>query len=553
MAFQKIKILSLVLALMILTGLTTGCGLQGPMAPARPDGVHEDRLHTQSREQIISEINWKTLPPGTPIDKTNYVNDDPQNYVMANQEFNVQFDLDIPYGTAFQNLSTGLNEIIPRACEPINSILKELPDRYNPGEIPCGKIINNNWKELTSINVPKYKDKHYGFEVRTDSFKAPIRIRRNQRTGSYNERSLDTKKNEKMTSSREFGKDISLRYDPRIDSGLLEVCINLPGFEIQVPERKVKAKAKRKVIGINISHSETFEIDFGTARFDMSRVCLGTIVTIDPDTYKPHFEITGLVYPALQNITHNGMKIKIKGWFTQVLDNIARFFRLNIRDIVIKEFKKEFTDLKQNDLDTGKWLLKVNKNIVEEELSRILNEELIDKLYKNGPNLSSQALKKRLIRQCKKLGILNHAKNPLQTFYQSCETLIGLSEIGITPFPRTQEMAEKGCYSYMARIHDSQDTNGNDKWWANDCKFSFQVHARFPVEVEDYKDALLLVLNSMIRSIEVPEDLRELFGRNRLNNSELDKIVDYFEGQGIRRPTSEDLKRLGSNVIRQLL
>lgn len=193
----------------------------------------------------------------------------------------ISFELKVPYGRVFSVLSPALRIATPWSCQLISEIKSNHPLAYEKGEVPCGKIVSDEWKELLRVETPAYSIDSSGYKVSVSSTIAPIFVHRGARTGKYSESSLDTKSLVERTSSAAFGEDISLKYRPNNTGVTLGLCVNVPGQVIRSSSLRVTGKAKANVWGFKPSYVSDFTLEPGFATFDFARTCVDVGVQID--------------------------------------------------------------------------------------------------------------------------------------------------------------------------------------------------------------------------------------------------------------------------------
>ncbi len=438
-------------------------------------------------------------------------------------------------------LRTACETAIPQICSRLG--LPASPaDQYKKGELPCGKIVDGNWKQVHIYKLPKIKESENGIKIKVDSFDIPIYLSRQQRQGRYVEADLDGQKPVQKLSSLEFMKDVSVRYVPYEDKSYFQVCFNIPGADISTPKVKFKGKAKKKIGHFGHIHADAkMEGKFGDAKFDYARSCVTAFIKLDEKTLKPVIEIKEIQKPVFSNVDLGEVKIKFKSWLAKLTNKILKVFSVNLEEIISKVADDKIEKFEKKEVESGKWVLRVLKGKVHTNLSTVLTEKISQQVYDKGDVLTFSSLNNKLRKQCEKISSLVPASSQAQDFFANCDDFFSRVKLQFAPFHRSDDMEAMKCYDYLAPLYGTKDAQGKKKWWAKDCQFSMQVYAQFPGDLEKYKDSLIALLMTFRDSDEWPTSVSGVLNKLNIDDQELDHYLDLWRERSTAKPHLEDL------------
>ena len=219
------------------------------------------------------------------------------------------FTLAVPYGRVYGAASATIKHLAPFTCQAINTLESSSPQSYNPGEIPCGRVIDGSWKELVSIPVNTISGSWDGITYQINPLILPVDISRGANEGIYQVQSLDTKSQVSRTSSTVFGEDISVMYTPSGNSAAMELCLNIPGVEVTSNPQNVSVDAWKKILGVKISYGTSFTITPGQASYDYGRACFAIDYNWPGSNSAPTVSLSTTQAPTLSNLSYQGFTI----------------------------------------------------------------------------------------------------------------------------------------------------------------------------------------------------------------------------------------------------
>lgn len=495
----------------------------------------EQEMESETIESALQRLNWREVPDPTELLSSDYLSGILGQSPPQVTDRNIEFDLQIDYNFLFRPLSKVITHVARKACDMIDVPKEGNKNRYRSGELPCGTIVDEQWKQVYTVDVPQYDGEASGFKLKIDPLQLPIYIGRATRQGTYIESTLDNLGDDSLLSSHEFGKDISLRYRPSGDHAEIDVCLNMPGMDITIPQRRVRATAKKKIIW-TVSMSSDFDVWPGTVKFDYLRSCATTKISFDPHTLRPKVELQKMEYPRFSEPQLSGMRIEIKDWWLRQVDGLLQIFKVNLRKRLLNSAQREFDDFSEAELENGHWLNRFNQKFLQNKLTERLNDSILNQMQQDGFSTSAISLKDRLKKQCRIMKLLRLDQEDEQEFFDVCEQFFEDIDLKIAPFYQSPELKAAGCYDHFGNIHGSVDESGKAKWWAKKCKFVIRVQARIPDIYMQYAPQIQTLLTSFDQGLKLPEELK-------LDPSLLPKVLEELERRGLREPTLEDVLR----------
>ncbi|MBX3017344.1 MAG: hypothetical protein KF767_05600 [Bdellovibrionaceae bacterium] len=521
----KLAAISGSLFLLLLTACAPGFRLQDA---AGNDIVNLDAVKqpAASLKTVDGEVKWNPSSEALPS--------------------SLDFEVKIPYGRVFGMSSKIVKGVLPFSCQLIPGITNSSYKSYEKGEIPCGGIIDGNWKQLLMVNVDAMSGKSDGFDYRVGAVNFPVWLSRDQRAGDYNESDLDTKSSVTRRSSKHFGEDVSLRFNPSGSKAAIELCLNVPGSTVTSNRQTVWSKASKKILGIKLSYDSDFDINPGQARFDYARGCFQIDLGYTGLTSAPTVALKTTKNPALANASYAGLNIKIKDWFLRLIDNVMNFFKSSIRKKVQAQVVRSVNDMLDQDVETGRWFTKIHGEELVREQGEKLTRDITKAVNRIGLPASVADLKAQLKDRCrlKKLSVSPDWDQRLEEF---CTRVIDQVEIEVEAFARDEAMAAKGCYSHLARLHDS-----NGKWWASECQFVSRFRVKLPTIDVDYLTELKLLVANLVAMDRIPDDWRAALDDLNLDEATLGLVLEELEKRGFNQVNRGDLETAVEEILKRL-
>lgn len=503
---------------MITFAMMTSCGLQDLKSKEAPSesvmSSFEDKVSSDE-----GEISWESKANG--------------------QGATFTYDLKIPYGRLYTVASRVVDFISPRTCQNINSLQSDHHSKYNGGEVPCGKIIDDQWKELVAFDFEETATVKSGYTITVKPFQFPVWLHRTSLSGVYTESDLEFKQQIPKTSSQKFAQDISVKWTPTGKGLNMGLCLNIPGGRLSAPTRTVYANAKKKTWYGKFSATSGFEITPGSATWEYGRGCFA----IDLDTANLSdvgaVKVVATQAPYLHKLTYSGLKIKITNWILRLIDNILSIFNASIKKAVIKKVSSTINQIADKDIETGAWFTQVSADKMLQEQGAKIQAELLDVMQRTNLPMKSLQVKKFLKDKCRLLKF-SKSEKWTQKHHVFCADLIDDLRIEILPFHRDQSSADKGCYDHYANIHSSKNADGVKKWWAKECKISTRFSIHISENAVGYIEELHDLILEHIDSSQIPERWQSLLDKYKINADALHLVLEELEKRGIEE--LEDLR-----------
>lgn len=464
------------------------------------------------------------------------------------KSINLNIEMKVPFGRVYRSASKIIKWTSPLACQPIDGVETSSPDKYRDGEIPCGSVNGSNQKEIMQISVPGMNGKKEGFDYNVSGITLPILLDRNQKSGSYSEASLDSKSTVSRQSSTQFAEDLSIRFVPSGESSRWEICANVPGTVISSQKTKVSAGASRNFGLFKAKFSASFNVDLGQASFDYARSCLAADFKWGSHSLQPELATSVTVNPYLSGAHYSGLNIHINDWFLRLADDVMNFFHSSLRQSAQKKIVSKANNLLDADVKTGIWFTKIHGENIVESLGRRATE-LSSRLFTRiGVPATGDQLKQMVVDSCARLKISGGEKWTAN-IQRVCTDVIQRVNISVEPFSVDVSSKEKGCYQYFARIHDSKDSSGHEKWWSNECQFRSTAKIQIPIEFESYVNEIKLLLANRFVLDRLPDEVEKLFSKWNLDEYSLLLVFEALESRGLRLASADQLNLIMPTIL----
>lgn len=439
----------------------------------------------------------------------------------------LHFEMKIPYGRVYREASKIVRLMQPQACQWISGIYSNDPSQYNTWEIPCGQILDGQWKKVIDVNVPPMYMEPGGFHVSVYGTNFPVKLSRSTLSGTFQQKDLDTKTDRAMVSSPNFGDDVFLLFRPSGDNARVELCLNVPGGQVTSDARSVWAHAEKWVAGVYFGYDSSFNISPGAANWDYGRTCVAADVSwATRGWFTPSVNFSVLQAPYLKNVNYQGLHIQIEDWFLRLVDNVLNTFNASFRLSIANYLQNLGNSVADQDVESGHWYTMTGTDKLLPQAADRINARLHDVISRLSLPASSDDLKNILRDQCrlKQLGLSAEWTARLQAF---CNTAIDQFDITIEPFAVDPDSQAAGCYDYYANIHDA-DT----KWWANQCHFTARFNIHLTPTATTYIDLVVKLLEDHIGGLQIPPNWQEYINNSGLGEYGMALLMEKLQQLG---------------------
>lgn len=467
------------------------------------------------------------------------------------QGLRYSYTLKIPYGRVYGTLSKLTHWMAPYACQWTDIVQSSSASSYAKGEIPCGAVLDANWKQVLALKVDPMSGTSSGVNYSITGATVPVYMSRGTYTGNYTEASLDSKKSVQRASSRKFAEDISLRFTPNGKTSQLEMCANVPGTAVSARTTTIHATAWKRVLGIKISEGSDFTIHPGMASFEYGRACFAVNFGWADKALAPTVQLVSTQKPVLANVKYEGLTVRIGDWFLRLVDNIMDAFNVSFKRSLIEKAVRQVNDIADRDIETGAWFTKVNGEDVLKKTSQKLNQRFAKALSRAGIPASTTDLRAMIHDSCrlKKLSLSDDWTQRLETF---CETMVDKTRIEIQPFAVDSDSKTAGCYDYFARIHDVKDSSGNKKWWADRCRFATSFAITLPPELTAYRKELETLIGDLVSDKRIPQEWKDAFEELEIDEYLMKLVLEELQKRGVNQIQGRDWKNNLTSLIQQI-
>ncbi len=436
----------------------------------------------------------------------------------ADGKVELSYDLKIPYGRVYSVLSNSLTYLLPQLQTPGQA--------YNSYEVPVGRIVDNSWKEMYVYNVENYEGVQSGYTITVDAFQVPVWLSRQTRQGIYTEDNLDAKSVIQKTSSAKWGDDISLRWTPLNGSAKLEMCMNIPGGALTVPQRSIHARARKKTWYGQFSVSSDFTVNAGRIDWDFGRGCFMAYHMSLPDG-QDLLQISATQAPYLSNVKYAGLTVRIENWLLRLVDNIMGWFNASFRKSLIKKVTNSVNNIADQDIESGKWFSKMYSDQVLNSYGQKLQASLHKSTRRIGAFLNSEDLHKLIQDNCRLLKF-THSEVWTAKHQKFCDELAESIELSIDPMAADPDSQALGCYARFANVRSQ------GQWWAKQCHFDVRFSIKVSVGVKDYLDEIHDILKAQIAKTRIPEEWKALLKEKKVDEYLLNLALEEAEKRGYK-------------------
>lgn len=533
--WQDRKRTGLVFILALIAGALTGCG----------------KFQTQTGQEFNNLTSQSSMikAPQSRIATSDGIVSWTTTDTAVNVELN--FDLKIPFGRVYRAASTVVKWVAPMLCQAMPGIEVSPISSYRAGEIPCGTVTGSNYKEILQINANGQSGSADGFDYSVSGFNLPVLVDRNQKTGNYSEASLDSKTTVNRQTSVNFGDDISIRFTPSGQNGKWEICANIPGTTVTSNPTTLYASAKKNLWLFDLNFGSSLNVTPGHATYDYGRACFAVdFGWAGPGKYIKVAAVP-TVNPHLVNASYGGLNIEINDWFLNLIDNVMDWFDSSIRRSAEQQLAGQANGFIDSDVKTGAWFGKIHgANMVTDWANRATSftSNIFTRI---GVPSSSDDLKKMITDSCNRFLAKGGEAwtKELQIF---CKDIIPNIELTVEPFSVDSSSRSAGCYDYFARIHDSKDSVGNEKWWSKNCQFAAKIKIGVPLKYKIYIDQIKLLLANRVVLDRIPQNILALYSKWNLDEFTLLLVLEELDRRGIRPDSQSQVNSVVPEIIKSI-
>lgn len=453
---------------------------------------------------------------------------------LNNQDYKIS--MKVPYGKVFKGISKMIKSSAKYSCAMVPDVLKDGSFSYNSEEIPCGAIVDQNWKLLMYYNIDAASGSTSGLNYSFTGFQLPLFLSRETYSGKYTESDLTKKSIIEKQSSKKYLDDISIRYTPAGNQSKIELCINLPGGRLASVSQRVYGKIWDKILGFKVSYASAFDIYPGEVQYDYVRGCFAADVGFVG--FDPKINIHTTQVPAVHQATYQGVHIQIKDTFLRIIDNILNIFKLSIRKIAQKSITDAGNKILDQDIESGVWFSKVHGEQVLQDLGTKISNSSSSYLRTIGVPASDSDFKQFLKDTCliKKLSGDSIWNSRLQKF---CDEVVDRIQIQVTPFTINPDENQAGCYQYFARVHESSGS-----WWEQGCHFQSDLNIHLQLQDIDFVSEAKLLLAERWKEQFIPDVWKDKIEELGIDEMTFFIILKQAQSLGINTVSAQDIERL---------
>lgn len=369
-------------------------------------------------------------------------------------------------------------------CSTPSPDFRSYEKRYSCDEIPFGDIQDSQNKLVENFVIDPMSGTENSVSYSVTGTTVPLLLKRQQFSAGDGIQHLDTNATKLITVEQDILKNIYYRFS--VENGRLytDVCLFSPGLTLQSSAQNIHVDAKKKVLFISLKGSADVHVDPGTLSFSKAKVCSKFETSITNN--KLDFKFKQIEAPVFTDLAHNGLNIDVDVEFKgilKLLNGLARLLGINIEKKVQERIEARilsaapevFEKLKQEDINTGEWLVKyVNGAVFKGNVVKHLEAGLGQANSAQGPG--SQIYLNSIVEAGCVLLAKTYNKNLRGDFENICRNSF---QVRATFFSDSSTDQAKGCYSSYFSTADANPSNGQKPWWNKGCKIrnSFEIIA----------------------------------------------------------------------------
>lgn len=430
---------------------------------------------------------------------------------------------------------------------------------YFCGEIPFGKVINRQKKELFTYKIKKGKIQNISGGAVYLSHDVDFKVHMDRRQYGSDQRiqMIDSGKHGKMRVTRYFGRSIFLQHKPAGQSLLTVACLYAPGVRIEVPERTVHLNGYQKKKFLFFSYKGKFsanaKIKTGKLSTKNAKIC-GLFKTElhgeNRNNLKPVVNLVRVQVPSIESLKQEGLKVgranvKLHGFLANLFSSVYGFFtgkslpeliRIKVEQGVHSRINKQIRVSKGN-IQSGQWF----KEILKSKLGNIKFTKNVFKALRSGVRRSIKTpriFEERLENQC--FRVFRDVERQFgvnldeEAVASTCADLA--IHIELTPFVRRAEYKQRHCYNSFYSLFN-QKMNHKKLDWKKGCAISQKITIEGTRRLSNSRDCAVEGLMSGLTSFEVAEQCRDTFIEDltKITVEDIRRVLDSEDPIGTLR------------------
>lgn len=466
--------------------------------------------------------------------------------VGSDKQGKFSFEMKVPFGAIHRMGSKLIKFAAPFSCQFAPGISHGSPLDYRDGEIPCGGIIDQNWKQLMVINIDPISGVANDFNYSFSGVSLPVYLNRQALSGSYSEFDLTQRSVVNRSSSLKYLEDISLKYTPEGTRAKFELCLNFPGAQIKSSSQVVSGKTSKKVLGVKLSYGTDFDIYPGQASFDYARGCFQVELGTVDGQLSPELQILATEPPHLANAVYAGVQIKTRDFLLNLIENILSIFKISVRKQVENNITQKVNSVTDQELESGRWFSRVHGEQLLQDTGERVTAQMSSLVTRLGVPATTDDLKQMIADSCR-LRLFSEQTSIDARIERFCRDVVSKVEVNVQPFSIDENEKALGCYSGFARIHDSAGA-----WWQDQCHLSAKFEVTLPLNFVDYQPELEEILSSRFKNTYLPLEWKNKMLELGIDELSLMQALQVLESRGIKQIQTSDWQTLVKTVLQEI-
>ncbi|MCB0407421.1 MAG: hypothetical protein KDD34_04395 [Bdellovibrionales bacterium] len=432
---------------------------------------------------------------------------------------------------------------------------------YNCGELPLGKVVNQQNKLLINIPFDNISGSTDGVSYTVQGTQIPIYLSRTQRSDSSSIIHLDTSSETTVSIPSSFLDSTYFRFSPKEGSLEIEMCFFSPGLQIHSKKTQIKVSAKKKVLFVTLKGDADIDIDPGSMKFDSAKVCTKFNSWVDSQG-KTQLKVQSIQVPEFKNLVYQGLKVSVqvqpKG-ILKIISNILKVVGIRLENKIeqkvvetIQEKAKTFSDnIIKGKIQSGEWFQNyMNQAGFNEKLTQPITNNIQDYFLLYGPG-STHQIKAWFQAACNRVAV-NNGGLLKDRFEELCAQNI---EVRAYLFLKDPDSVSKSCYQAFFQSNDTAHLSS--KWWSADCKIQNKIEVIAPESIAPLYSCFAQVMskdpNALNDSDVCHQELSLMAQELGKNSSVNDLLLDQEENLEADPNYSKLLEKINFDQINQFL
>lgn len=465
-----------------------------------------------------------------------------------------QSNLDADFGDVAKVFDLG-ESIMNKALWPVVSCdrvgtsldLRAKNKQYRCGELPVGKILDNNRKEAFVFDFEGLSGKSNGVKYKVEEATIPLILSRHQKSARAQLLKLDTNRDEQIDIEQGITDSIYYRLSPENGTLRSDVCFFSPGLQINSLDQKLTVRAEKKVFIFKLKGKADIHVRPGNISFSSAKVCSSFRSSIinAAGKFKPTFKFEKIAAPHFKDLKIEGLDVNVKvrlSGILKIISGVLKIVGINLEKKIQKKVeasirsqtKDALATITTKDVNTGQWLEKyVNSELFKGKIVNELEKRTGSSMDTQGPGTEAD-LSSTIEAACETMADIYPDRLERQ-FEVLCKNSFVLK---LQFFLDNPSDRQKGCYDGFFAAKDREQK----PWWTNQCKIRNSLEVVVPNALAPFyncimevvkKPSMLLQPGTCLQELEIADqhlsshDIQRLLEQARVISKQRDAIKGY--------------------------